>query len=80
MSEKTYTPPPVTGYRELTQHDVDLMNRIKAKGDEMGALIAELELFPKDGSLDLRWLAIGKTHCQQGIMALVRAVAKPSNF
>ena len=29
MAEPTYTPPPVTGYRTLTQADVDLMNDIK---------------------------------------------------
>ena len=77
MTEKTYAPPPVTGYRTLTQTDVDRMNAIKAKGDELGALIADMEL---GGGVDKRWVAIGKTHAQQAIMALVRAVAQPTNF
>lgn len=32
----------IKGYRELTQEDVDLMNRIKIKGSELLALQAEL--------------------------------------
>lgn len=30
MSEPTYTPPPISGYRVLAQSDVDLMNEVKA--------------------------------------------------
>lgn len=33
----------ITGYRELSQEEIDLMNRIKAKGSEMMTLITELE-------------------------------------
>lgn len=33
----------IKGYRELTQAEVDLMNRIKAKGAELLELQAELE-------------------------------------
>ena len=29
---------------------------------------------------DHRWISIGKTHLQQGLMALTRAVAKPDFF
>jgi len=29
---------------------------------------------------DGRWVAVGKTHLQQGLMALTRAVAKPEFF
>ncbi|WP_413722681.1 hypothetical protein ACL2XG_05395 [Sodalis sp. RH24] len=32
----------ITGYRELNQAEIDLMNRIKAKGAELLALQAEL--------------------------------------
>ena len=76
-TEKTYTPPPVTGYRTLTQSDVDLINCIKAKGDAIGALVAELRAM---SVLDQRWVDIGATDLQKGIMSLVRAVAQPSNF
>lgn len=32
----------IAGYRELSQVEIDLMNRIKAKGEEIGALYDEL--------------------------------------
>lgn len=38
MNEETYTTPPVTGYRTLTQSDVDLMKRIHELEIEIGAL------------------------------------------
>lgn len=76
-NEPVHTPPPVTGYRKLTQEEVDLMNAVKAKGDEIGALIYELRA---NANLDQRWVSIGSTQIQLGLMALVRAVAKPTNF
>ena len=33
----------IKGYRDLSQEEIDLMNRIKAKGEEVGELINELE-------------------------------------
>lgn len=79
----------ISGYRELSQTEIELMNEIKAKGNELGKLIEKLELFraprspiqdQNDPETDMRWVSIGKTHLQQGIMALVRAVAKPESF
>ena len=82
QEEAIYTPPPVTGYRKLTQTEVDLMNEIKAKGDEMGALVTKLRGMndPAHVKLDQRWVSIGATDIQTGVMALVRAVAQPTNF
>ena len=102
----------IKGYRELSQEEVDLMNRIKAKGSELLAMQAELKekldvsydakhkasqhvhetqglekWIECDETAELkrfqeaepqRWAAIGKTDIQTGIMALVRAVAQPS--
>ena len=91
----------IKGYRELSQEEVDLMNRIKAKGAALLALQAELTgRLVDDQSVKardsvkgqeqemeykrfcaaepLRWANIGKTDIQTGIMALVRAVAQPS--
>jgi hypothetical protein len=69
----------ISGYRELTQSEIDVMNAIKAKGKELGELIAYLRAFPAL-DVDQRWVSIGETHLQQGVMALTRAVAKPSFF
>lgn len=83
----------IKGYRELDQEEIDLMNEIKAKGAELKALldrVSEREETLRDDSADLsealvygealRWVAIAKTHWQQGLMALTRAVAKPDFF
>lgn len=78
----------ITGYRELDQAEIDLMNEIKAKGVELGELIKKLEdnqvrITAEHGTGDAepyRWIAIGKTSLQQGLMALTRAVAKPEAF
>lgn len=67
----------IKGYRELTQQEIDLMNRIKTKGVELGELVDELRDVLE---LDQRWVSIGATHLQQGLMALTRAVAKPEFF
>jgi hypothetical protein len=87
-NEAIYIPPPVTGYRKLSQAEVDLMNEIKAKGDEIGALVSKLRVLsmdPRPGEplafqLDGRCVSIGATEIQTGLMWLVRAVAKPTNF
>jgi hypothetical protein len=69
----------ITGYRELTEDEIARMNEIKAFGGQLDALIKHMEI---QGSAlaDPRWVAIGKTHLQQGLMALTRAVAKPEFF
>jgi len=68
----------ITGYRELTQEDIDLMNKIK---NTVGTVLDELvnELLALDHT-DKRWVSIGKTDLQTGLMALVRSVAKPTTF
>lgn len=73
----------IKGYRDLSQEEIDLMNQIKAKGEELGELVAQLDektMHPHPHHVDKRWLSIGQTHLQQGLMALVRAVAKPESF
>ncbi len=67
----------IKGYRDLSQEEIDLMNKVKAKGEELGELVEKL--METDG-LDKRWIAIGKTHLQQGCMALVRGIAQPETF
>lgn len=67
----------ITGYRDLSQSEIDAMNSAKALGADIGAFVAQLE---KNGSIDKRWLAIAKTDLQKGIMFLVRAIAKPESF
>lgn len=67
----------IKGYRDLTQAEIELMNEVKAKGSEIGELVEKL--LATDG-LDKRWISIGKTDIQTGLMALVRGIAQPTNF
>ena len=101
MTDKTYTPSPVTGYRSLTQTEVDLINQIKAMGarlEELSEIVKTHVAEQRDASHKLpetgrgmeqsrldranpeRWIAISKTHFQEGLMALTRAVAQPTTF
>ena len=74
---ETFTQPKVTGYRQLNEAEAGLMNEIKAQGVILGDLVAKLR--GTDG-LDGRWISIGATDLQTGLMALVRAVAQPTTF
>ena len=67
----------IKGYRELSQEEIDLMNEIKMKGVELGALVEKLRA---TSTLDQRWVSIGATDLQTGLMALTRAVAQPTFF
>ena len=67
----------IKGYRELSQAEIDLMNEIKTQGATLGALVERLRANP---DLDQRWVAIGATDLQTGLMALTRAVAQPAFF
>lgn len=87
-----FTQPKITGYRQLSQVEVDLMNEIKERGVELGDLVFRLrtytgELYRDEAGLihsqlklDQRWVSIGATDLQTGLMALTRAVAQPTTF
>jgi len=68
----------IKGYRDLSQDEIDLMNEIKAIGVQLGDLVQALR--EHGGSLDQRWISIGATDLQTGLMALTRGVAQPTTF
>lgn len=91
----------ITGYRELSQADIDLMNRVKSLGPLAEEILAEVAFhvaaqranLPPAGSAERsvecarldrsqpeRWMAVARTHFQEGLMALTRAVAQPTFF
>lgn len=74
---ETFTQPKITGYRQLNEAEAALMNEIKAHGVALGDLVAKLRTTPE---LDGRWISIGATDLQTGLMALTRAVAQPTTF
>lgn len=52
-------------------------HEIKTKGAEIGELVAKLRATE---GLDQRWVSIGATDLQTGLMALTRGVAQPATF
>ena len=67
----------IKGYRELNEAEIALMNEVKQKGAEIGELVAKLRAAE---GLDQRWVSIGATDLQTGLMALTRSVAQPTFF
>lgn len=67
----------IKGYRKLDEADIMMMNEIKEEGEKLSKLIDSLRTSHR---ADQRWVSIGQTDLQKGLMALVRAVAKPDGF
>jgi hypothetical protein len=85
----------ITGYRDLPQQEIDLMNEIEAHAEQTRELVNRVERYciARDDqplpeghaphstvTLPLRWAAEGRTDLQKGYMSLVRAVAAPNTF
>jgi hypothetical protein len=67
----------IKGYRDLTQEEIDLMNKAKSLAVQVGELVAEIQ---SNSLTDKRWASIGQTDLQKGFMSLIRAVAQPTTF
>jgi hypothetical protein len=73
----------ITGYRDLTQDEIDLMNEAKALAETVGDFVEKLRITHSqtgNHAINVRWVGIGETNLQQGFMALVRSIAKPESF
>lgn len=91
---ETMIQPKVTGYRQLSEAEVALMNEGKALAEACGDYIAKLRQHPsvhpmghnaptepgKLPTLDQRWVSIGATDIQRGFMAVIRGIAQPTTF
>lgn len=86
---ETFTQPKITGYRQLTEEEVALMNEGKALAEQCGAYIAKLRAVDAENAktmilpprpLDQRWISIGATDLQRGFMAVIRGIAQPTTF
>lgn len=67
----------IIGYRDLLVNEINDINNIKSIADDVDTLLENLCDCP---AYDPRWLAIARTQLQQGFMAAVRAVARPTTF
>lgn len=82
-----HKPLPVAGYTDQSDAKVALVNEFKADEER---LLRKLDRFtpgetfdlegPNVGQLDPRWLAIARTHFQEGFLALNRAVFRPQRI
>lgn len=91
---ETFQQPKITGYRQLSEAEVALMNEGKALAEACGAYIEKLRKHPsahpaghnaptEPGQmqpLDQRWISIGATDLQRGFMAVIRGIAQPTTF
>lgn len=89
-----FVQPKISGYRQLTPADTLLINEAEALGNLMMDLHKRIVELNTDQILGAkgdngehdrlreaephRWASLGKTHIQQGVMCLVRAVAQPT--
>lgn len=70
----------ISGYRDLSQAEINLMNALKGQEAAVGHLLAavDAELSPADAD-ECRWLSIARTHLETGFMYAIKAVARPTN-
>lgn len=67
----------ISGYRDLSQKEIDAMNAVKDAGNALGALIEHLQTVE---GLDQRFIALGKSDIQKGLAMVIRGIAQPSTF
>lgn len=65
--------------RPLTPAERFLITQIKARAEEVSQLLNVIER-ATIYDIDRRWLSIGKTHLQEGFMAVIRAIERPEGF
>ena len=90
MEEKKLHPvPPVSGYRQLSQAEVDLMNEGKAVFNAVGAYLDKLATFapcpyPSPGDApdrtDPRCIDNARDFAQTAAMWAIRSITKPGGF
>ena len=67
----------ITGYHDLSQEEIDLMNEGKGLAEKCREYIEKLAA---QADTDKRSVFLGRINLQQGFMWAIRAVAKPETF
>jgi hypothetical protein len=81
----------IKGYRDLSQAEIDLMNEIKTKGEELREMVAKIEAVvaatgdaqpgvQHEADHPLYWLRYADGAFRTGVMFAVRAVARPTTY
>ncbi|MFC6447170.1 Acb2/Tad1 domain-containing protein [Shinella zoogloeoides] len=68
---------PVAGYQPQSEARIVLVNENKMVEEGVLRLLDMLATLPE---IDQRWLAIGRSHIEQGFMAINRAVFRPGRI
>lgn len=68
---------PVSGYTPQKQETIDLVNHNKRTEESILRALDEMKSSP---DYDQRWLAIGRTHIEEGFMAINRSIFKPQRI
>ncbi|PTV94023.1 hypothetical protein C8J27_11074 [Rhodobacter aestuarii] len=68
---------PVSGYRPQSDEAVAVVNANKSIEE---LVLRQLDSMVGDPSVDQRWLQIGRTHIEQGFMAVNRAAFQPQRI
>lgn len=86
---------PIQGYRQLSEAEIALINRVKEHAEETRQLVHAVEQallqqertpLPEGHAPNsvvtspMRWLAEGRTDLQKGFMCVVRAISQPTTF
>ena len=94
MPDEKHTGLPVSGYKPQSPENVALVNEFKADEERLLRKIDKMNVANQrdfaivpggaNGALalhyDPKWMAVAKTHFQQGFMALNRAVFQPDRL
>jgi hypothetical protein len=67
----------ISGERELTQEDIDLINALKTWEASWNRVVDQLRKAP---DIDQRCVAIAATHVEIGVMFAVKSVARPERL
>jgi hypothetical protein len=74
LMQNLHKPLPVFGYTEQSEDKIAVVNQFKRLEEIVLRHIDNLE----DHDTDHRWLSIGRTHIEQGFMAINRSVFRPT--
>jgi hypothetical protein len=66
----------IKGYRDLTEDEIAVINRIKEEGERIKELVNNIG----DLNVDYAWLHVAELELKSGFMKLTRAVAQPDSF
>ncbi len=79
----------IAGYRQLTEAEQAMINRVKAVAQEVAHLVTDVRDFVESNPLEqddvtrlnpARWAALADTDFQVGFMKLVRSIARPTTY